>query len=183
MKKLMLMAFLLNLTGTSFAQTFDERRWTFDERRWVERVSLADSFFVHVDIEEGKVRCSALGYGMEELKIEVPDLRSEALFNHANFGEAQPCMTAGICKVDWVPDHQGFTPADLIQDNPAREQMLVERELVESFDINITQQKCQRRLRENLKGVLRGIEFKHTVAKSIGDLPIEVCLEIENSLK
>src|SRR5690606_12336165 len=104
--------------------------------------------------------------------------RWHAIFDHANIGESEPCMTAGACEVPWS-DAGGLNPSDLIQDNPGQEAMMVERELIETFNLDHELKTCQRHMSEFLKSTLRGLEFKHMVSKSSGDLPFEACLELQ----
>lgn len=152
--------------------------WAESGFRQFDRVSLEDQFEVNVVIDEGSVRCSHIGYSLEELKISIPDLRRFTVFDHANFGESEPCMTAGACGNDWM---DGFSIDDLIQGNPGVERMKIDRVLTESFSLDFEAQSCGRFLIENINGKLRGIEFRHTVHKRIGGLPLEVCLQIEKS--
>lgn len=151
------------------------------DHRSFQRVILNDSLAVRASVDSNNVRCSHIGYGMAELKISLPELRHRTLFDHSNIGETEPCMTAGLCaQDDWgMP---GLRPDDLLQGNPGLETMTIDREVVESFFINMPLQSCSRSLTENLRGELRGLEFTHQVIKAVGLLPIEECLELEATL-
>lgn len=146
------------------------------------RVSLKDSFETTVDVDQDSVRCSQVGYGVSELKINVPGLKWNAVFDHSNAENLGPCMTAGVCRDD-VLDLDGLTPDDLIQDSPGRENIVVERLLEEQFRLDHQQKTCSRTLTEVLDTVIRGQEFTHTVSKQIGDLPFSTCLELIESEK
>ncbi len=144
------------------------------------RVSLQDKFPAHLNLNTETVRCSHIGYGTAELKISVPALKWSAVFDHANVGEAEPCMTAGFCKMPWLDD--GHTVEDFLALVSGPQQVEIQRVLTEGFALNLDQRSCTRTLSETLNTTVAGVEFKHFVSKRIGDLPFEICLEIQAGL-
>lgn len=144
-----------------------------------ERVLLRDSKTFATEVSQGTVRCTDIGYGAEELKINLAGLDGWTLFDHTNshvgeFGE--PCMTAGRCKAPW--NKEGFTIDDVIQNRPGTEVITVQREVLEIKIVKVDSQGnqvCERSLQENLKTVVRGIEFRHIRGGAEQDFPIEVC--------
>lgn len=144
------------------------------------RVSLQDKFTAPLDLNTETVRCSQVGYGMEELKISVPVLKWMAIFDHANIGEEQPCMTAGACKAMWMED--GHTVEEFLARISGPQIAEIQRVLSESFALNHDQRSCKRTLSESLETTVGGVKFNHVVSKHIGDLPFEACLEIQATL-
>lgn len=144
-----------------------------------QRVILADSKTLITEVSTSTVRCSEIGYGAKELKINLSGLDGWTLFDHTNalageFGE--PCMTAGLCKR--VPNGPGFTIEQLVQNNPGNEVVTVNRNVVESKTESKDQNGldiCVRSLTENLTTSVRGIKFQHTRYGEQQNFPIEVC--------
>jgi hypothetical protein len=100
------------------------------------------------------VRCSALGYGQPELKVDVPDLDWAAVFNHRQLGEGEPCMAAGVCGGTNTPARvlaggEGDVPAHLL---------VVHTEV---GTITAGHSTCTRELVEELTMALRGLTFAH----------------------
>ena len=144
-----------------------------------QRVILADSKTFLTEVSNTTVRCSEIGYGSKELKINLSGLDGWTLFDHTNslageFGE--PCMTAGLCKR--VPNGPGFNIGDLVQDNPGSELITVSRNVIESKNEGKDTENndvCVRSLTENLTTSVRGIKFKHTRYGESQNFPVEVC--------
>ena len=144
-----------------------------------QRVILADSKTFLTEVSTTTVRCSQVGYGAEQLKINLASLDGWTLFDHTNshlseFGE--PCMTAGMCKRS--PHTPGFSIEDLVQNNPGSEVIMVLRNVIE----NKTESKdqdgneiCVRSLTENLTTTIRKIKFQHSRSGGEQNFPIEVC--------
>ena len=147
------------------------------------RVILKDSKTVETEVNTVTVRCSAVGYGASLLKINIAALDGWTLFDHSNsqFGEfGEPCMSAGQCKAPWIPD--GLTVESLIQNNPGKVSVTIEREVIESKHLGQIHdgaggelEVCVRQLIENLKTTVRGIEFTHSRSGAREEFPIEVC--------
>lgn len=109
---------------------------------------------ITVALHPSSVRCSALGYGSPELKVDVPDLDWAAVFNHRQLGEGEPCMAAGACTSTNTP---GRVLAGGEGDVPA--QVLVVHTEVGTIDkVHAT---CTRELVEELTMQLRGLTFTH----------------------
>lgn len=144
-----------------------------------QRVILKDSKTFETEVSTQTVRCSELGYGARELKINLAGLDGWTLFDHTNshvgeFGE--PCMTAGRCKR--TPTSGGFDLNDLIQNNPGKEVVTVQRQVIENKTETKDQDNqdvCERSLTENLTTTIRGIKFHHTRMGATQNFPIEVC--------
>ena len=145
-----------------------------------QRVILADSKTFLTEVSTNTVRCSQLGYGAKELKINLAALDGWTLFDHTNshvgeFGE--PCMTAGQCKRG-PNDQTGFTIDDLVQSNPGNEVITVFRNVIESKTETKDSEGndvCSRALTENITATIRGIKFQHTRWGAEQNFPIEVC--------
>lgn len=147
------------------------------------RVILKDIKTVETQVSTETVRCSATGYGASLLKINIAALDGWTLFDHSNsqFGEfGEPCMSAGQCKAPWLPD--GLGVEDLVQSNPGKEKITIEREVIETKhhgqihngaggEIDV----CVRQLIENLKTNIRGIEFTHSRSGAREEFPIAAC--------
>jgi hypothetical protein len=153
--------------------------WSQEDQNRKERVILKDSKTFPAEVSVNTVRCTEVGYGAKELKINLAGLDGWTLFDHTNshvgeFGE--PCMTAGQCKAPW--NKEGFTIDDLIQNRPGTEIITVQREVLEIKQVIQDQQGnlgCERSLQENLVTSVRGITFRHTRWGAEQNFPIEVC--------
>jgi hypothetical protein len=115
------------------------------------------------------VRCSALGYGRPELKVSVPDLKHLAVLDHANEGEAAPCVTAGACRA-------GNDPESIL--DPASTEATTELRvtLVERYVLDHVRKTCHRTLSERVQASIRGKEFRHLKGADLGALPYEACV-------
>jgi hypothetical protein len=153
--------------------------WSQENPARKERVILQDSKTFSTEVSVNTVRCSEVGYGAQELKINLAGLDGWTLFDHSNaqvgeFGE--PCMTAGRCKATWNKD--GFTIEDLIQNRPGTEVITVQREVIEIKQVTQDHQghlACERSLQENLVTSVRDITFRHTRWGAEQSFPVEVC--------
>jgi hypothetical protein len=145
-----------------------------------ERVLLSDAKTFATEVSLETVRCSQIGYGNEELKINLAGLDGWTLFDHSNINAGdlagQPCMTAGICKQPW--NNNGHTIDEVVQNRPGTETVTVLRKLIEvktetknADNIDV----CQRSIREELATTVRGVAFHHTRMGFDQDFPIEVC--------
>ncbi len=174
MKKVLLLGALLTITSNIWAA--DD---LLPNAGVKERVILRDAKSFTTEVSTSTVRCSEIGYGAQELKINLAALDGWTLFDHtnSNFGDiGEPCMTAGRCKAPWGGD--GFSIDDLIQNNPGAEAVTVARTVtelkIETRDEN-NQEVCQRSLREDLQTSIRGIKFHHSRSGLDQNFPIEVC--------
>lgn len=129
-----------------------------------------------VHLNDKTVRCSALGYGVSELKISVPALDYLAFFDHSNIGESEPCMTAGMCTFRNTGD--GNRVSDILDPNKPSEEIEINMILKEVYYINHDQKSCSRAIEESLKSDLRGKTFTHFRSKSLGDYPYSLCVQI-----
>lgn len=167
MKKLLLVITVMSSLNT----------WAKD----TQRVILADNKTFVTEVSTSTVRCSRVGYGFPELKINLSSLDGWTVFDHTNsdVGEfEEPCMTAGACKISPTQQQSGFTINDLIQDNPGSEVITVQRQLIENkYETKDQAGKeiCVRFLTENLNTIARGIKFFHSRSGAKQDFPIEVC--------
>lgn len=146
-----------------------------------ERVILEDSKAMTAKIDRTHVRCSARGYGLAELKINLEGLDGWTLFDHTNdqFGDRTglPCMTAGACKAEWDPEGGGFSIDDIIQGNERTEKIVVHRKVTEIRQLSIDdgQQVCIRLLRENIDTVVGGVPFTHVRVGAEDKFPARAC--------
>ena len=151
-----------------------------------ERTILKDSKEFTVEVSEKTVLCSALGYGSEELKINIAALDGWTLLDHTNsrFGDNKglPCMTAGLCKNrhgGW-PEN-GFDLDEVLQNTPRKEKILVKREVIETRQKSVTGEgdqsfeSCIRSLTEKLNTTVGGIKFAHQRTIQAETLPVESC--------
>jgi hypothetical protein len=145
MKKLLLLAFLIS--GNLMAGS---------------RVILDDQKAMDAEVNDRTVKCSALGYGAAELKINIKGLDGWTILDHSNdrFGDKSglPCMTAGMCKFPF--EEQGFEINDVIQNNPRVEKVVVHRVITETRELN-RDGFCARSLVETLETTVGGIKFNH----------------------
>ncbi|MFA6238949.1 MAG: hypothetical protein WC635_16550 [Bacteriovorax sp.] len=151
-----------------------------------ERVLLTDSKHANVKLDPSTVRCSAFGYGMAELKINIKDLDGWTLFDHSNINSGDrsrvPCMTAGSCKK--FDGDKGFSVEDILNGANESEHILIDRQVVEvkvvSKDEN-GKDVCSRHIEERLStSVTRGdqsgvINFHHIRSGLFETFPILVC--------
>ena len=151
-----------------------------------ERVLLKDSKTITTEVSTSTVRCSAFGYGMAELKINLHGIDGWTLFDHSNLRvgdvSGEPCMTAGACR-DAEPE-TGFSIDDLIKGRPGLETVTVDRQVVEVKQV-LKQSAdqggdvCMRSLREELHTVIRGITFNHQRAGENQKFPLKACQRVD----
>lgn len=142
------------------------------------KILLTDSKVLEAEVNDETVRCSAFGYGMRELKINIKALDGWTLLDHTNlrFGEINPapCMTAGACKGNLGPLKIGFSIDDIIQGNPRVEKITVNRQVLE-VKYPLDNESCQRSLVENLETVVGGVKFHHSRTLPAEVLPLSSC--------
>lgn len=136
-----------------------------------ERILKDEATKITVELSAKMVRCSNLNYGREELKVSVPDLTYLAIFNHANFGETLPCMSAGAC-VD------GNLPTDLIDTTKPTEDTDVRVQLVEILTLDSKTSTCNRVLEERVSAQIRGKAFRHVHRANLGSYPYGICTQL-----
>ncbi|MBC7712772.1 MAG: hypothetical protein H7177_05510 [Rhizobacter sp.] len=148
------------------------------------RTILKDSKAMDAEINNETVLCSAKGYGLAELKINIKGLDGWTILDHSNsrFGDERglPCMTAGACSFGGRND--GFSIGDIIKNNPRTEKIVVNRELIETRTMvtaeagNETDLVCQRSLTEKLNTVVAGVKFNHSrTTATLEPLPSTAC--------
>lgn len=130
-----------------------------------ERILLQDSKTLMAEINANTLRCSAIGYGATELKINLKGLDGWTILDHSNarFGEfnGEPCMTAGRCKEF---SENGFDLDQILQTHSGSEKVIVYRTLQESKYPALNHQGeevCHREVSEILKAKIAGIDFDH----------------------
>lgn len=144
-----------------------------------ERIILQDQKIIDTEINRETVRCSAKGYGMAELKINIAALDGWTIFDHSNvsFGDRSnlPCMTAGLCK--FQDEGEGFDIDDVIQGKERIEKIVVERIVTESRNVTVIDgfKVCERSLMEKLKTTVGGVEFHHARGGAEQNLPEKAC--------
>jgi hypothetical protein len=153
-----------------------------------ERVLISDSKVATVVLNETSVRCSAIGYGYPELKINIPSLDGWTIFDHSNIRAGdligQPCMTAGICKGARSDRDAGNSIDDILSGGPRTIQVKVNRKIVEVKNLGKADNGgdvCNRHIEERLSTeVLRGdskgtVAFTHLRAGLQETFPIAIC--------
>jgi hypothetical protein len=165
MKKILFLTLILNFNT-----------WAQD------RVLLNDQSWMNADVNATTVLCSARGYGLEELKINIKSLDGWTLLDHSNlrFGSESrlPCMTAGACKSPISGNTTGFSIDDVIRNNPRSEKILVKRQVIESRSLSNRDNEtfCSRSLTEKLDTIIGGIPFHHQRSINTGEkLPASEC--------
>ena len=140
------------------------------------KVVLERKFKINAEVNTATVRCSAIGYGYSELKINLRELKGKTVFDHSNarFGEFnQPCMTAGACVN--LDNEQVFSIEDVIQGNPRTEEIEVTQTLLSSKSKveNPTTHKlvCEKELVERLETAVGGVPFFHVRSAVVETLP------------
>jgi hypothetical protein len=126
---------------------------------------------IEVQLDETTVRCSNIGYGFPELKVDVPALDLVATFQHRNFGEGQPCMTAGRC----TPDR---SPELLLATGPGIEKAQLEVVHTEEAYLNEENNTCYRSLVETVTMQLRGQTFTHRRSGVLSETTADQCKAI-----
>lgn len=145
-----------------------------------ERLILDDQKEMNAEVNATTVLCSAKGYGLEELKINIKGLDGWTILDHSNirFGDRSglPCMTAGMCK-PWGTSGKGFEVEDVVQNNPRVEKVVVKRKLFEIREVfgEGDEQGCFRNLREELETTVGGIPFHHKRFSTQEKLPTKAC--------
>jgi len=153
-----------------------------------ERILISDSKTADVALTSASVRCSALGYGLAELKINIPALDGWTLFDHSNINAGdfpgEPCMTAGACKRS--PRAGGFSIEDILgsPDGQRVERLKIRRQIVEIKELGKDENGidvCHRRIEERLqtevsKNSTEGqIQFHHVRSGLEETFPARVC--------
>ena len=164
MKKLMILAVMM-MSASAFAGA---------------RVILKDSEKMKAEVSKETVLCSAVGYGAEELKINIVALDSWTILDHSNsrFGDSRglPCLTAGYCKQSW--NESELTIDSVLQKNPRVETIVVHREITEIREVGTNAQDekvCYRNLTEQLDTVIGGIPFTHLRYGAPEERPLGAC--------
>ncbi len=150
-----------------------------------ERVLLSDFKDAAVTLNESSVRCSAFGYGMAELKVNIKALDGWTLFDHSNVRQGdfrgQPCMTAGACRPFGDP---GFSVEDILGTSSRTENIRVFRKIVEVKNRSKNEAGndiCLRHIEERLltqvnRGDFKGkIQFNHVRSGIEEVFPISIC--------
>jgi len=153
-----------------------------------ERILISDIKTADVLLNNTSVRCSALGYGLEELKINIPALDGWTLFDHSNINAGdfpgEPCMTAGMCKR--APRKGGFSIEDILGSNDGQrvERLKIRRQIVEIKELGKDENGtdvCHRRIEERLQTEVSKnsdegqIQFHHVRSGLNETFPARVC--------
>lgn len=135
------------------------------------RVLSDDTTAVVLSLTAQTVRCNALGYGVEELKISVPDLDVLAHFDHRVESEGTPCMTAGACS-------ETLTPASLIDSSRPLEVAQIRVVLTETVVLYPEHETCGRDLVETVTTTVRGLAFSHERSGSLPNTDWATCQQL-----
>jgi len=126
---------------------------------------------ITVAVHPSSVRCSALGYGQPELKVDVPDLDWAAVFNHRQLGEGEPCMAAGVCTAT-------NSPARVLaggEGDVATHVLVVHTEV---GTVETGHSTCARELVEELTMQLRGLTFVHRKSTPLAPWTASECRKL-----
>jgi hypothetical protein len=120
---------------------------------------------LNVDISTTKMKFSRAGYTSEVVKVLVPELADVTILDHRNIGEGAPCLAS----------YEALNPQDVIQNNPAVEQIPFEIALIKRVAPNSKGSACDVTLIETVNGKIRGFNFTHDRQKEIGTRNIADC--------
>lgn len=123
---------------------------------------------VEISLTEETVICSSADYGALFLKILIPELAGLTLLDHQNLGAGAPCVAAGMCFGENVPD-------SILNDSPTEEVEIAVTATRNNF-INHKEQTCTVSLTEDVNILIRGVEFTHTRYASLGSRIYQDCL-------
>lgn len=142
-----------------------------------ERIVIKDQKIINQEVSKKTVLCSAKGYGLEELKINIEALNGWTFLDHSNlrFGDKSglPCMTAGRCI---GPLGDELQVDDVVLNNPRIETITIYRELIETRFISSENSKdCLRAFKEKLATNIAGIAFHHERWSNQDVLPAAAC--------
>ncbi len=121
-----------------------------------------------VRVAANTVRCSSLGYGRPELKIDVPALDWAAVFNHRTQGEGQPCMTSVVCRGDVGPNL-------VLAGGEAEVAVQLVVTHTEKAWLDRENDKCFRHLEEHVEMELRGLKFSHVRTGQLAESTVAAC--------
>lgn len=152
-----------------------------------ERVLINDSKKMEAELNSTTVRCSAIGYGSSELKINLKGLDGFTLFDHSNINagdiSGEPCMTAGTCK-PFPTSSLGLSVDDILASGDRTETVVVNRQIVEVKTV-VKDDKgadvCSRHIEERLQTTVNRadgngkIKFFHLRSGLYEDFPLSVC--------
>lgn len=132
----------------------------------VERILKDSTSLIALDLNPKTVFCTPRGYGMNTVKISVPDLEWLAHLDHRVEGETFPCISGGLC-------------ADLSDDDVLRNgrgiDMVPMRVVLKEIITASPDLSCTRELVEEIHSTVRGKEFTHHAAGAPQWLSWEVC--------
>lgn len=152
-----------------------------------ERVLISDSKKMEAELNRATVRCSAIGYGSSELKINLKGLDGFTLFDHSNINagdiSGEPCMTAGTCK-PFAKSPFGLSVEDILGNGDRTETVVVNRQIVEvksvvknDEGVDICSRHIEERLQTNInRADANGqIKFYHLRSGLHENFPLSVC--------
>lgn len=159
-KRMTLLSLVLccTITGVAHAQTVVTK----------ERVISDVTTPITLTLNPSTVRCSDIGYGNMQLKVSVPELSYLAVFNHTNFGENLPCITAGRCT-------DGNQPSDIISNTNPTEEVQIRVKRVETLTLDQKFNTCLRSLDEHVSTQIRGKPFNHHRSAELTEVPLSIC--------
>jgi hypothetical protein len=135
-----------------------------------------------IELNTKTLRCSNVGYSAPELKVSVPDLEWAALFDHSNFGEVLPCMSAGFCALfPPVGNTASSVISRMLDLNKPFEKIEISIILSEEYTLNHKRKTCFRGLNEDLETNIRGTIFTHHRSMPFGDYPYELCVQLPSN--
>lgn len=184
--KTLIALFLILSTSVSAADRFESRS----------RELFRKTHQIQLDLNPLSVRCSDVGYGNVQLKINVDALEYLSFFDHSNPGEVAPCMTAGAmsCVQNDIPTfplpplNGPETLLDEATENEAdtltrfrslgKVTTQLEQVLTEKYYLDLQEQTCRRSIEEIVETEVDGTLFSHFRTGNLGEYPYDICLQL-----
>ncbi len=141
------------------------------QMRNIQRTLKDTTTMVALDLNEKTVFCTERGYGINTLKVSVPDLVHLAHFDHKVAGEAQPCIQAGACTENNIPSNI------IIPDEPYTI-IPIRVRLIQNIQLNVDEKTCAIYLSEKITTFIRNRSFIHFMQGAPGPMDYEKCLKL-----
>jgi hypothetical protein len=180
-----------NILASLFILLFSSSLLAAERFETRERELFRKNHKINLDLNPLSVRCSDVGYGNVQLKINVDALEYISFFDHSNPGESAPCMTAGMmsCRQSFqfpLPGEDD-TQDDLLQKEDdiltkfraiGKVQADLEQVMKESLRIDHQDQTCHRYIHEEVTTVVDGTTFTHYRSGNLGEYPYDICVQL-----
>ncbi len=118
-----------------------------------------------VDISTSRLHLSRAGYSMAVVKVLIPELAEVTFLNHRNNSAGAPCMST----------YDTFNPHDVIQNNPAVEQIKFTIKLIKYTQLDEENKVCLVTMSESISGKIRGFDFNHQLEVAMPNRHVDDC--------